>query len=77
MAGRHGWFARAHPVAGFGCFSMLSNESAPGILLHALVGYDATPTGLQLVFYVGAIALIAVATRLMKAWQTKKLFFAV
>ncbi|MEO0004214.1 MAG: hypothetical protein RLZZ22_1906, partial [Pseudomonadota bacterium] len=34
---------------------------------HALAGYDATPTGLQVLFYVGAIGLITVTTTRIKA----------
>jgi high-affinity iron transporter len=41
----------------------LAPDSAPGALLHALAGYDARPSGLQLLFYVAAIALIVVASR--------------
>lgn len=41
----------------------LAPDSALGALLHALAGYDAHPTGLQLLFYVGTLALIAVASR--------------
>ena len=43
--------------------ALLSNDSAPGVLLHALAGYDASPSGLQATFYVGTIVLIALATR--------------
>ena len=42
---------------------LLSTDSALGSLLHAVAGYDAQPSGLQLLFYVGALLLIAVATR--------------
>ncbi|WP_374591890.1 FTR1 family protein [Aquabacterium sp.] len=44
----------------------LSMQSAWGAVLHALVGYDAQPSGMQLLFYGGAIALITVASRQMQ-----------
>lgn len=43
--------------------SALSMDSALGSICKALVGYDASPSGLQLLFYIGAIALIAFATQ--------------
>lgn len=45
--------------------SWLAQDSAAGTLLHALIGYDAQPTGLQLALYLGVIALIVVGTRLV------------
>ncbi len=44
----------------------LSPESALGTLLHALVGYDARPSGLQLIAYIGALALIYFGTRALE-----------
>jgi high-affinity iron transporter len=46
--------------------SLLPNESAPGMLLHGVIGYDANPMQLQLVFYVATVALIYLATRLVQ-----------
>jgi high-affinity iron transporter len=43
----------------------LAADSAPGALLHALVGYDARPSAMQLVFYVAVLACIYVGTRLV------------
>lgn len=37
---------------------ILSNDSALGRLLHILIGYDAHPSGLQFVLYLGVLALI-------------------
>jgi len=37
----------------------LSQSSAVGTLLHGLIGYDAQPAGMQLVFYVAALVSIA------------------
>jgi high-affinity iron transporter len=50
--------------------ALLSNSSALGMLLHALIGYDAKPSGLQVVFYLGAIALIVLGTRPMSLPKT-------
>ena len=50
---------------------LLSPDSAFGALLHALAGYDAQPSGLQLAFYVGTLVVIALASRHTrpKAWH--------
>jgi high-affinity iron transporter len=47
--------------------SWLANESSFGTLLHALIGYDASPSSVQLMFYVGVVGLIGLATRLAKS----------
>jgi high-affinity iron transporter len=39
--------------------TLLPMDSIPGMLLHSLVGYDARPAGMQMVFYF--IVLIAIA----------------
>ena len=41
----------------------LASDSALGALLHALVGYDARPSGLQLTFYLVALAATYAAAR--------------
>jgi high-affinity iron transporter len=38
---------------------ILSERSLLGQMLHTLVGYDATPSGMQIVFYLGTAILIA------------------
>lgn len=43
---------------------ILSEQSIVGQALHALVGYVARPTGIQLVFYLGTVGLIAGLMRL-------------
>lgn len=43
----------------------LAPDSALGALLHALVGYDARPSGMQLGFYLVVLAGIFVGTRLV------------
>lgn len=45
---------------------LLSPDSALGTLLHALVGYDARPSGAQLASYLAALAFIYVGTRLLR-----------
>ena len=44
----------------------LAPDSALGTLLHALVGYDARPSGLQLVAYLGVLFVIYAGTRALK-----------
>jgi len=48
---------------------LISNDAPLGVLLHALLGYDATPSGLQLTFYVGAVGLIWFAARQAARWH--------
>lgn len=43
----------------------LASDSALGALLHALVGYDARPSAMQLGFYVAVLASIYMGTRLV------------
>ncbi len=43
----------------------LAPNSALGALLHALVGYDARPSAMQLGFYVAVLACIYIGTRLV------------
>lgn len=43
--------------------SLLSNDSLPGMLLHGVVGYDASPSQLQVLFYLAAPALIDLTAR--------------
>jgi high-affinity iron transporter len=44
--------------------AILSERSLVGQALHALVGYVARPTGIQLVFYIGTVVLIGLLMRL-------------
>jgi high-affinity iron transporter len=50
---------------------VLAADSAVGVLLHALAGYDAQPSGLQLAFYGGTVLVIGVATRLVRQQQLR------
>jgi high-affinity iron transporter len=49
--------------------ALLQTDSPVGVLLHALVGYDARPSGLQLAFYLGTLLIIGLATRQMRRRQ--------
>lgn len=49
----------------------LAPDSALGALLHALAGYDARPSGLQLLFYVGTLVLIVLASRGVRSTPTR------
>lgn len=54
--------------------AMLSEKSAPGLLLHSLIGYDAQPAGMQLVFYLGVLLMISIAMRVVaRRHQTRQL----
>jgi high-affinity iron transporter len=43
---------------------LLSEESIPGKIMHALIGYVARPAGIQLVFWVGTLLVIGLLMRL-------------
>jgi high-affinity iron transporter len=51
--------------------NLLPTDSPLGVLLHALAGYDAQPSGLQLAFYLGTVLAIAFATRYVRQQQTR------
>jgi len=42
----------------------LPESSIPGMLLHSLIGYDARPAGMQMVFYTTVLVAIAVGMKL-------------
>jgi high-affinity iron transporter len=44
---------------------VLSESSVLGTVLHSLIGYDARPAGMQIVFYVAT--LIAIASGMMRS----------
>jgi high-affinity iron transporter len=50
--------------------AMLSPDSALGTLLHALVGYDATPSAAQLACYVSVLVLIYAGTKIIRRAQS-------
>ena len=49
--------------------AVLPTDSPFGVLLHALAGYDARPSGLQLAFYLGTLLIIGLGTRQMQRRQ--------
>jgi high-affinity iron transporter len=49
---------------------LLSPDSALGTLLHALIGYDATPSGAQLTSYLAVLALIYAGTKFLRRMQS-------
>jgi high-affinity iron transporter len=47
--------------------AQLSEHSVLGMLLHSLIGYDASPAGMQVVFYITVLALISLGMK----WAAK------
>lgn len=45
---------------------LIDMSSVVGVLLHALIGYDAQPSGLQLIFYISTILAISFGMKLTK-----------
>jgi high-affinity iron transporter len=45
--------------------ALLPEKSISGMLLHSLMGYDASPSGMQLVFYIATLALISAGMKLV------------
>lgn len=45
---------------------LLDNASLPGRVLHTLMGYEAMPTGIQVVFYVSTLALVLTGMRVAR-----------
>lgn len=50
----------------------LRTDSAMGTFAHALVGYDAQPTGLQLAFYLLTVLAITAGSRWVRAAQVRR-----
>lgn len=50
----------------------LATDSALGTVLHALVGYDAQPSGAQLVSYLAVLTLIYLGTRILSQPRTAR-----
>ncbi|OFZ66800.1 MAG: iron permease [Betaproteobacteria bacterium RBG_16_56_24] len=46
--------------------ALLPENGLPGMLLHSLIGYDARPAGMQVVFYLIVLAAIAAGTKWAK-----------
>jgi high-affinity iron transporter len=52
--------------------ALLSTDSPAGTFLHALVGYDAQPTGLQLGFYLLTVTVIVWGTHVVRQAQLRR-----
>lgn len=51
---------------------LLRTDSALGTFAHALVGYDAQPTGLQVAFYLATVLAIIAGSRWVRAAQVRR-----
>lgn len=51
---------------------LLGNASLAGRVLHTLMGYEAMPTGIQVVFYISTLALILTGMRVARVRPTFK-----
>ena len=51
--------------------SIVTENGVMGMLLHSLLGYDARPAGMQIVFYIMTLILIVVGMKLVKYSNTK------
>jgi high-affinity iron transporter len=51
---------------------LLDNASLLGRVLHTLMGYEAMPTGIQVVFYISTLALVLTGMRLARVRPTFK-----
>jgi high-affinity iron transporter len=49
--------------------SVLPTNSVTGSILHVLIGYEASPSGMQILFYAGTIAIIVGLTALVRRNQ--------
>ena len=49
--------------------SVLPTNSVSGSILHVLIGYEASPSGMQILFYAGTIAIIVGLTALVRRNQ--------
>jgi high-affinity iron transporter len=49
---------------------LLESSSALGRLMHTLMGYEATPSGLQVVFYLTTLVLILLGMQLTRSQPT-------
>jgi len=56
---------------GWDSSSLLSNDSLLGMLLHGVVGYDASPSQLQVLFYVLTSVVIGLSARQIRLRSTR------
>jgi high-affinity iron transporter len=61
------WLPADYPL--WDSSALLAEQSVAGQLLYALVGYEATPTALQLGAYLTAVLVILGAALLAARWQ--------
>lgn len=52
--------------------SVLPTNSVTGSILHVLIGYEASPSGMQILFYAGTIAIIVGLTALVRRSQQQQ-----
>lgn len=52
--------------------ALLTNDTLVGQALHVLIGYDAHPAGMQLVFYAATVALLVVGMRLTRPAPSRR-----
>jgi high-affinity iron transporter len=57
-----GYLAELSPML-WDSSGLLPESSLPGQILHALIGYEDRPTGIQLVFYFSSLAVIGLAMK--------------
>jgi high-affinity iron transporter len=50
--------------------ALLSTKSLVGSILHVLIGYEAAPSGMQVLFYAGTLATIMACSAVFKRHQT-------
>jgi len=62
------WLPADYPL--WDSSAILSEQSVAGQLLYALVGYEATPTALQLAVYLAAVLAILGAAALAACWRS-------
>jgi high-affinity iron transporter len=63
--GQAGWVAMFSDQA-WDISTLIGNESIPGLLLRGLVGFDANPSQLQVLFYLASVLLVAALSYCMK-----------
>ena len=52
--------------------SVLAADSLAGRFLHALIGYEPSPSGMQMLFYVVTLALILLASAAVRRLQSAR-----
>ena len=52
--------------------ALLSTSSLTGSILHVLVGYESSPSGMQMLFYVGTVSVILFLAALVKRQHSQQ-----